>query len=253
MAKMTLIEIVQDILSDMNDDEVNSISDTIESLQVAQIVKSVYFEMMANKNWPHLRTLDTLEASGDNTKPTHMKLPELVKELEWIEYNCRKSTTPTRSEYKQIKMVSPDDFLRRTGQYITTNTDVDEITDYSGVKFSIKNDEHPTFCTSFDDDYIVFNSYDSSLDTTLQEAHTRCSVYVEPSWSMVDNHTPDLPSEAFPALLAEAKSTAFNRIKQAPDGKAEQQAVRQRSWLSRKSWRANGGIKLPTYGRRTRK
>jgi hypothetical protein len=253
MAKMTLIEIVQDILSDMNDDEVNSISDTIESLQVAQIVKSVYFEMMANKNWPHLRTLDTLEASGDNTKPTHMKLPELVKELEWIEYNSRATTTPALSRYKQVEMVSVDDFLRRTNAYMNTNANVDEITDYSGVKFNIKNDAHPTFCTSFDDDYIVFNSYHSSLDTTLQEVHTRCSVYVEPSWSMVDNHIPDLPSEAFPALLAEAKSTAFNRIKQAPDGKAEQQSQRQRSWLSRKSWRANGGIKLPSYARRTRK
>lgn len=253
MAKMTLIEIVQDILSDMNDDEVNSISDTIESLQVAQIVKSVYFEMMANKNWPHLRVLDTIEASGDNTKPTHMKLPELVKELEWIEYNCRKESTPTRSEYKQITMLSPDEFLRKTNMLNNTAANVDEITDYSGIKFNIKNDTHPTYCTSFDDEYIVFDSYNSALDTTLQETHTRCSMYVEPGWSMVDNHTPDLPAEAFPALLAEAKSTAFNRIKQTPDGKAEQQAVRQRAWLSRKAWRAKGGITLPSYARRTRK
>lgn len=253
MAKMTLIELVQDILSDMNDDEVNSISDTIESLQVAQIVKSVYFEMMANKNWPHLRTLDTLQASGTTTKPTHMKLPELVKELEWIEYNCRKATTPTRSEYKQITMLSVDEFLRKSNSYISTNDNVDEITDYSGIKFNIKNDAHPTYCTSFDDEYIVFDSYLSVLEDTLQETHTRCSMYVEPSWSMVDNFTPDLPSEAFPALLAEAKSTAFNRIKQAPDGKAEQQATRQRAWLSRKSWRTNGGIKLPSYARRSRK
>jgi hypothetical protein len=40
MAKMTLLEIVQDILSDMDSDEVNSINDSVESLQLAQMIKS---------------------------------------------------------------------------------------------------------------------------------------------------------------------------------------------------------------------
>ncbi len=38
MAKMTLLEIVQDIMSDMDSDEVSSINDSVESLQVAQHV-----------------------------------------------------------------------------------------------------------------------------------------------------------------------------------------------------------------------
>jgi len=42
MAKMTVLEIVQDILNDIDGDEVNSIDDTLESEQVAQIVKSTY-------------------------------------------------------------------------------------------------------------------------------------------------------------------------------------------------------------------
>lgn len=252
MAKLTLIEMVQDILSDMNSDEVNSISDTLESLQVAQIVKSVYFEMMANKNWPHLRTLLALEASGDNTKPTHMKLPELVKEIEWIEYNKQKEGD-TRNYYEQLTYLTPDEFLYKTSQYNNNDADTDVITDFSGVNFHIKNDEQPRYWTSFDDEYIVFNAYNAAIETTLQATNSRTSVFVEPSWSMSDNFTPDLPSEAFPALLAEAKSTSFARIKQLPDQKAEQQATRQKNWLSRKAWKAKGGISLPSYGRRTRK
>lgn len=51
MAKMNLLELVQDILNDLNADNVNSIDDTIESQQVAQIVKSTYFALMHVRNW----------------------------------------------------------------------------------------------------------------------------------------------------------------------------------------------------------
>lgn len=252
MAKMTVLEIVQDIISDMNDDEINSITDTIESLQVAQIVKSTYFEMMGNKNWPHLRKLDNLDASGDNTKPTHMGIPEDVREVEWVEYNMKK-VGDNRNYFEQVKFVTPDEFLRRTSLYDNTLATVDVITDYSGVTFHIKNDKNPEFCTSFDDENIVFNSYDSVLDTTLQRNKSRISVYAEPTWGMADTFVPDMPVDAFPALLAEAKSVAFARLKQSPDQKAEQQAIRQKSWMSRKAWKIGGGIKLPDYSRRSRK
>ena len=63
MAKKTLLEIVQEILTDMVSDEVNSIDDTVESQTVASIVRSVYESMMANRNWPHTKQLVQTEAS----------------------------------------------------------------------------------------------------------------------------------------------------------------------------------------------
>ena len=51
---MTLLEIVQDILSDMDSDEVNSINDSVESLQVAQIVKTAYYNIVDGKDYPWL-------------------------------------------------------------------------------------------------------------------------------------------------------------------------------------------------------
>jgi hypothetical protein len=251
--KMSLLDIVQDILSDMNSDEVNSISDTVESMQIAQIVKSVYFEMMGNKNWPHLRNFIRLQASGDNTKPTHMRIPDNIKELEWIQYNRRTNNSPSVAKYEDISYVDIDEFIHITNQYNVTDADVTEITDFSNITFFIKTEEHPKYWTSLDDDYVVFNAYNSTLESTLQQAFTRVLAYEEPTWSMQDTYIPDLPSEAFPALLAEAKSTAFTRIKQMPDQKAEQQAVRQKNWLSRKAWKAHGGIQLPSYARRSRK
>ena len=57
MAKLTVLAMVQDILSDMNSDEVNSINDTIEAQQVAQIINTTYFEIISSRDWPHLETL----------------------------------------------------------------------------------------------------------------------------------------------------------------------------------------------------
>lgn len=52
-----LIEYVQDILSSMDSDEVNSISDTVESMQVATILKNCYEELVANIELPEEYTL----------------------------------------------------------------------------------------------------------------------------------------------------------------------------------------------------
>ena len=48
MAKMTLLEITQDIMSDMDSDNVNSINDSVEALQVAQVVKTTYYNIISN-------------------------------------------------------------------------------------------------------------------------------------------------------------------------------------------------------------
>ena len=48
MAKMTLLEMTQNILSAMDSDAVNSIGDTVESLQVADVIVETYYELFAN-------------------------------------------------------------------------------------------------------------------------------------------------------------------------------------------------------------
>ena len=110
MAKATLLEMVQDILSDMDSDEVNSINDTIESLQVAQIIKTTYFNIIDGKDWPFLYQFFQLEASGTTLKPTHMKLPENVIDVSILKYNKRK-LTDTFDRVEDIKYKTPEDFL----------------------------------------------------------------------------------------------------------------------------------------------
>lgn len=251
MAKLSLLEMVVDILNDMDSDEVNSIEDTIESIQVAQILKTTYFNMLGTRNWPHLRQLLTFSNSGTTDRPTHLRVKDDVKELDFVNYNKQKQDE-TRRRYTCIKYLEPDEFLRMTNQRNNENDNVDVVVDNTGIELLIYNDRYPDYYTSFDDQWLVFDSYDSAIDSTLVAAKVQAQGYVEPTWTLDDSFIPDLPSEAFPALLAEAKSTAFLALKQVANEKAEQQAGRSNRWLSRKAWKVNGGLKYPNYGRRTR-
>jgi len=100
---------------------------------------------------------------------------------------------------------------------------------------------------------LVFDAYDSAVDDTIQESKIQARGYVMPSWTHTDEAVPDLPDEAFTALVEEAKSRAALKLKQAADEKAEQESRRQKTWLSRKAWRVAGGIQYPDYGRKSGK
>ncbi|MCW8842759.1 MAG: hypothetical protein OQK00_05025 [Rhodobacteraceae bacterium] len=134
--KMSLLDLVSDILSDMDGDQVNSIDDTFEAEQVAQIVKSTYFAMISNRNWPHTRQTIQILPSGDNALPTHMNIQESIKELCFINYNKVKDGE-TRKLYKTIKYLYPDDFLRVVNRRNNDNDDIDVIIDPTGVELLI--------------------------------------------------------------------------------------------------------------------
>ena len=249
--KMSLLELVQDILNDLDSDSVNSIFDTVESEEVAQIVKTCYAEMIANRNWPHLRKLFQLEHSGDLTRPNYLKVPLDLKQLEFFKYEMQEEGN--RLVQREVKFKHPDEFLHIISSRNSQDSKVSVITDYSGSKLLIRNDLPPTYWTSFDDLYIVTDSYDKTVDDTLKKAKTQCLGYINPTWNHVDDHIPNLPYEAFPALLAEAKSTAFVTVKQMANQKAEQKANRQQRWLSRKAWRTEGAVRFDDYGRKGRR
>lgn len=252
MAKKTLLQLTQDVLNDISSDEVNSINDTPDANQVALIIKNVYLEMIAHRNWPHLRKLIQLQASGNVSLPTHMTVQDEIKELIFVNYNCAKVEDGDKRIFQPMKWKEQDDFLRLLNSRDNTQSNVIDVVDpSSGITLAIRNDLPPTYFTSFDDKTLVFDSFDSEIDDTLQQSKIQAMAFVNPSWTHSDSFIPDLPEEAFPALLSEATSVASLRLNQAADQKAEQSSQRQQAWLARKSWRVNGGIRYPNYGRKS--
>lgn len=252
MAKKALLEMVQDILTEMDSDEVNHIDDTVESQAVATIIKNCYFEILSNRNWPHMKKLIQLEAAADILKPNYLKLPDRLKEMSLFKYDKAKEGSLITS-FGDVHYREPEWFLRHTAARSLYNNNYTLVTDFSGVTMYIKNNQAPFYWTSFDDVYIVTDSYDKEQDDTLQKSRNQAVAYIFPEWIHTDEGVPDLPIEAFALLEEEAKSTAFFTLKQMPNQKAEQKANRQNRWLSRKAWRAEGGVKFYNYGRKGRK
>lgn len=249
MAKLTLLEIVQDILAEMKSDGVNSLGDTEEATIVAGIVRNTYFEIVNNRLWPTQSSLFRLTASTDSDRPTHMRIEDDVGELEWVKYDVRKNASdPIR--YRDIQYKSPSDFLDYVMQRDASKDNVLTVFDYHGTPLLITTDQPPAYWTAFDDTYLVFDSYDRNVDSTLQNSKTQVYGTREPSFLLEDDFVPDLPAKAFPYLLAEAKSTCMLNIKEVFSQKTEQSASRQRGYLSRHKRRLEGGIKYPHYGRK---
>ena len=213
--QMTLLDIVKSVLSDTNGSEVNSISDTTESLKISNYAKDIYYQMVSVYGNPEFKKLFKLTASGDSSKPTHMIVPSEVDTLEIVCYN---TSLEGDTEFSTMMYVDPISFIKRSDSLRATESNVEEVTDYSGVTLRVYNDRMPSCYTSFDDSHLVFDAYDSSVDSTLQESKTEAYGVVRNSWQETDTYTPNLDSNLFPEYLLRVKQAAFmfDRQEQSP-------------------------------------
>lgn len=252
MARLTYLEMVQDILSDMDSDPVSSILDTVESTQVTQIIETTYYNIIDGRDWPQLYQPFRLTESSAST-PTHMTLSNSVIDLKYIKYNVR-SSTDTRDRYEEIIFMEPQEFMDMVdARDSSSTTTITQVTDASNIKINVFKDRRPTYFTSFDEDTIIFDAYDSDVETYLKTAKTQCYGKLYPSVSTIDAFYFDLPTDAFTMLLNEAKSTCFLTLKQQQNPKAEQHAITQRRRMSQEAWKIRNGITYPNYGRKGKK
>ena len=220
--KLSLLDMTQNILSALDSDAVSSIDETVEAVQVADLIKEAYFELMSQRDWPHLRQLTSLDGLGDVSNPTRMRMPDNMNKVFWVKYNK-----------KEVTYLHPEEFTelldRRTAQTGVVN---------SGG-FVINKD--PRYWTSYNDKDVIFDGYDSAVDSTLQQSKSKVYGTTAPTWSHVDTFIPDIPEKFFPTLLAEAKAQAFVNLKQQANVREERKAQRGRVVMRNESWRNENG------------
>jgi hypothetical protein len=235
MAKLTLLDMTQNILSAMDSDPVDSIDETVEAVQVAELIKEAFFSIVSQRDWPFLFQLVQLTGLGDTNNPTKMQMGDTWNKVKWIKYNK-----------KEIEYLPPEEFKNVIDNRVVQTGVV------NSNGYVINAD--PQYWTSYDDVYIHFDGYDSAVESTLVGAKTSVYATVQASWTHSDSFVPNLPEKFFPTLLAEAKSQAFVNLKQQANNREERKAAQGRVTMRNEAWRnENGEIKYNrkvNYGRK---
>lgn len=280
--KYTNLDYVQSILSSLGSDEVNSVSDTTESLQVLDILKTTYFNIIGRTHPTEQTQLIQLEPSLSVTTPTLMYVPSNVRKIEWLKYfnnNPISEGSPSNFQhdlnvditssgnstvappgYNYVSILPIQQFIDMTNSFNPANANVRSFTFTDNLNsspgtytFYYKNNKTPQFCTILSNNYVIFDGYDASVDSTLQATKTMALGNISPSWSNTDTFIPSLAEEQVPLLLNEAKSLAYFELKQSIHTKAEQEAKRQWSSVQRDKSIVNRPTyfnQLPDFGRR---
>lgn len=257
--KYSLIQIVQRVLSSMDSDAVNSIGDSYEATQVASIVEQCFNNIVSRSELPIQDTVFTLTPSNDPTKPTVMYRPPNVVNVRWIQYNTI-SDTGVVPNWTPVSYLPPADFatlvLGYASQtaspaqaiaYTVTNAAGDQLTFYA------LNYVGPTWYTSYDDTTVLFDSYDATVDDTIQASKMLCHGQVTQVFQLVDSYIPPLEDHQFAVLINEAKQTAHAELKQAQNAVAASEARKQWIHMNHAKRSIPKKIpeinKLPNYGR----
>ena len=248
--KMTLLEMVQNILSDMDSEEINSISDSNEAEQIVQVIKTSYFNMIASRFIPEHSQAIKLNSLSQSARPTHFVFPARVKNLESLSYNVSEVTGGV--EYRRLQYLTPDEFFGVSDNRNSEASNTIKVLDVQAdTTLLIRNDVMPSYYTTFDDEHIVLDSYKSTVEATLPSSKTRAYGVRYPTFDTTsDGFVPDIDGTMFPFLLAESKSTAMSLFKSGSDPKIEQAARRQKSYVQNDMHREKVGRTKNDYGRR---
>ena len=192
--QLTLLELVQDMLTATDSEAVSSVGDTEEAGMCVNIANRA-FEYMTHKiKWRHFKQLGSLTSA---TNLNEMTVPSgtISIDPEFVYYDG-----------EIIMYMEPEVFLAIT---ITRLTSESNITTSNGVK--VYSDRNPSYFTSFDDETLVFDAYPAGGLVTNAAS---VIVWITPTSRLTaDAEVFDLPSQAFPALCAKCLSLALNEIK----------------------------------------
>lgn len=247
MPSKTLLDYTQDILSALDSDEVQSITDTVESLQVARVIKRSYDAIVMRADLNEHYTTFQVYASGDNNQPTIMYRPDDVDNIQWLKYNCE-TADDTNDNWRDVQFQPLDTFLKFQYQL---KADADNVVSFdlvnttwmtTGATDTItvlsRNDKAPQYYTCLDDYTLIFDSYDAEVDTTLQEDKSLAYGKKDQIFTMDDEFIPFVDQEFGTLLLNESMALAFAELKQVPHELATKWA--NRAWT--KTGKAKRGV-----------
>lgn len=200
---MTLVEMTERVAQFCNASHVNSINDSDESIKIAKIIKETYETMILSQEIQTALELFKLQSASNESLKTTLYLPTEALTLDIVKYTNKegKLYSPTYLE--------PMEFISRSLDLDVTRADVETVTDKeSNATFNILNSRDPQYYTVMAGKYLVFDSYNSSVESTLQGRNALVYGHTLPAFELSDDFTPDLQEQQFQVLLSKAKTAA---------------------------------------------
>jgi len=157
--------------------------------------------------------------------------------------------------YKFVTILPVTQFLEMINQFNPLDSNVlSYVFTEGGYNFTLyyKNDRQPQYCCVLSNQWVLFDSFDNTQDSTLHGSKSMVYGQVFPTFSMTDSFIPAMDDDQFPLLINEAKALAFLELKQQPHVKAEQEIRRQWSSVQKNKSMVNRPTyfnELPNFGR----
>lgn len=249
MSKKTLLKIVQLIGERIGSDEIDTLTETIEAVEIVSILELTYDEILDRRDWEFLRdrTLRMKARAGGDTKLFNLDMPSIVTRLQCVKY------IDDNGKFPELEYVEPCVFIERLDGRNVGDANVTAIANDDGVLLNIITDAPPTFFTSFDEDTISFDAYDATRGTGNQAGDSIIIANVKPAMDFTDaTATFPIPERMGTLLLNEAMATAGVQLRQVTDARAERIARRQGIKLRELEPKTRRDKPVKLHGRRTR-
>lgn len=222
----TLLYTVQRVLEKLNLDPVNSINDTVDSLLISREAESTFYDLMTRAEWESKIDLIEVTSVSDLSQPTTLKLDTDVHNITSFRYDITTAEDDNKL-IREIVWLGPEEFLKKSYSLNSSNDNVAEV-QYKDIPLLIVNDRMPTYYTSFDNKYLVLDSYHKDTEDTLIGTKSICYGKKVPSWLQDDEYVIPVQDSLYPlylSMLASACSLYLNSEVNQEDERRQQRGI----------------------------
>ena len=181
-------------------------------------------DLSIRNDWEFLKDkLMQLEAGSNFIE---LSIPANVKRIQTVRY--RFEDAGVQSGFRTIKYMCPDEFMTRLMNNRPTEPDTATVV-INGVEFYPRTNRQPRYWTSFDEENVVFDSYDLAVNNAGIEATDSAilaTINLDFTGSDQEDWVAPIPEQLFTLWEQECVAEGFVQFRQAENPRAERRSRR---------------------------
>lgn len=249
MAKRTILKLIQDLGSAIQSDEIDSLTETVEVIDMGKILERTYKEVISRKDYEFTRDkvlqLDARDVA--DTKLNNLTIPLSVTRLQCVKY------VGANGKFTELCYKTPKDFINLVHARNVADSNITAILNDDGVAINTITDAPPNYYTSFDEETLTFDAYDSSRGVGNLVADSVIIATIIPAVDFTDpTAVLPIPERLEPLIFTEAQATMNYELRQTADPNSERRARKQGIALRDLEPKTQHDEQEINYGRRPR-